>query len=80
MYSLWFMNFQYPDHYNWFPGIYYEQFLYYALHIVIRSFIIAVRYAFCSELRYLMLTSASQNTQFICRDLFIVGWLSFHPT
>jgi hypothetical protein len=33
-------------------GIYLEQFLFFTLHLVIRSFIIAVRYGACSELRF----------------------------
>jgi hypothetical protein len=65
---------------DYLPGIYIEESFFLALHIVIRSFIIAVRYGFCSELRYLMLSSASQTDDFIGKDLFFRGWLEFHPT
>jgi len=43
---------------NWIEGIFFEQILYYMLHVVIWCFIIAVRYGFCSEMRYLMMRSS----------------------
>ena len=41
------------------PGIYLEELLFFILHLTIRSFIIAVRYGSCSELRFTMLKEAS---------------------
>lgn len=63
----------------WIPGIYNEQFYFFCLHLVIRSFIIAVRYGFCSELRYLLLSSKQQEISFVNKDLLGAGWLSFDP-
>lgn len=60
-------------------GIYSEQFLFFQLQIVIRSFIIAVRYAYCSELRFSLLKSSSQSSEFIAKDLLFVGWLILNP-
>lgn len=74
MYGAWYLHFFYPEM-KMLPGIYFEQFLFFVLHLVIRSFIIAVRYSFCSELRFLMLKSAIQNENFISRDLLMPGWL-----
>ena len=42
---------------EWLSEVYFETYLYHILHIFIRSFIIGVRYGFCSEMRYLMLKS-----------------------
>jgi tetrahydromethanopterin S-methyltransferase subunit F len=64
---------------SWVPGIYFEQLLFTWLHYIIRSFIIAVRYGFCSELRYLMLKSTHQSAVFINKDLLASGWLRFDP-
>lgn len=47
------------------------------LHLVIRSFIIAVRYGYCSDLRYKLLTTAQQKDSYISSDLMIVVWTTY---
>lgn len=56
-----------------------EQMLFVSLHIVIRTFIIAVRYGSCSELRFSLLKDQPQTLDFIGKDLIVVGWLNFDP-
>ncbi len=56
-----------------------EQILFFSLHIVIRTFIIAVRYGSCSELRFSMLKEGPQEQIFLRKDLIGVGWLNFDP-
>jgi hypothetical protein len=57
------------------PGIYIEQVLFYSLHMIIRSFIIAVRYGSCSELRFTLLRDGTQSSLFLGKDLLGRGWL-----
>ena len=47
--------------------------------IIIRSFIIAVRYGFSSELRYNMLKENLQNKDFINKDLLGESWINPKP-
>ncbi len=53
----------------WIDGIYVEQILFYSLHKLIRSFIIAVRYGSCSDLRFIMLKEEPQSVAFVMKDL-----------
>jgi hypothetical protein len=56
-----------------------EQILFISLHIIIRTFIIAVRYGSCSELRFSLLKDQTQTLDFLGKDLIGVGWLNFDP-
>ena len=47
---------------------------------MIRSFIIAVRYGSCSDLRFSLLRDQNQSAEFIGKDLLAAGWLNFDPT
>ena len=60
-------------------SIYFEQFLFLSLHLVIRSFIIAVRYGSCSDLRFSFLQTDSQTADFVSKDYLARGWLFFDP-
>jgi hypothetical protein len=60
--------------------IYPEQLLFFELQVVIRSFIIAVRYAYCSELRFSLLKHGAQEVAFISKDLLFYSWLILDPT
>jgi hypothetical protein len=86
MYVMWTLHFLYEgDHESevggpWLKGIYLEQFLFYSLHLVIRSFIIAVRYGSCSDLRFSLLRDQNQSAEFIGKDLLANGWLNFDPS
>ena len=60
-------------------GIYFEQFLFLSLHLVIRSFIIAVRYGSCSDLRFSLLQTDSQTADFVSKEYLANGWLFFDP-
>eukprot|EP00347_Sterkiella_histriomuscorum_P021309 403334452 len=60
-------------------GVYFGQWLMLALVVVIRSFIVAVRYGYSSELRFKVLTSTRADAPFITRDLLVLSWLTTHP-
>jgi hypothetical protein len=47
--------------------------------LVIRSFIIAVRYGACSELRFSLLRDQLHNAEFIGKDLLAAGWVFYDP-
>jgi hypothetical protein len=47
--------------------------------MTIRSFIIAVRYGSCSELRFNILKEGTQTAQFLGKDLLGRAWLAFDP-
>ncbi len=65
MYVMWILNylelgeFDFIESGPYLKGIYFEQFLFLSLHLLIRSFIIAVRYGSCSDLRYSLLQTES---------------------
>ena len=44
--------------------------------IIVRCFIIAVRYGFSSDLRYNMLKEQVHNQDFLDKDLLGVSWLN----
>ncbi len=46
---------------------------------MIRSFIIAVRYGSCSELRFSLLKEGPKSKDFIGKDLLARGWLLLDP-
>jgi hypothetical protein len=56
-----------------------EQLFFFNLMVLIRSFIIAVRYGFTSKFRLSMLTKYSQDFGFISQDLLIPNWFNFNP-
>ena len=60
-------------------GYFSEQLLFLWVHLIIRCFIIAVRYGFASELRFLLMNSAEQSPEFLNKDLFFVSWVNFNP-
>lgn len=47
--------------------------------VLIRAFIVAVRYGFTSKFRLSMLTKYSQNFNYISQDLLIPNWMNFNP-
>lgn len=47
--------------------------------VVLRSFIIAVRYGFASEFRIKMLKTHKQDLSFIAKDLLLPTWMNFNP-
>ena len=59
--------------------IYIDQFIFYNLHLVIRSFIIAVRYGYCSDMRYQVLRSSRKDAAYIGSDFFMNSWINFSP-
>lgn len=65
---------------GWLKGIYQDQVWFYALHTVIRCFIIAVRYEYFSDLRHSMYFEGAQSPAFVGKVLLREGWLMFHPT
>lgn len=85
MYTMWFVNFfalgkfEFTDNGPYLTGIYFEQFLFFSLHLVIRSFIIAVRYGSCSDFRFSFLLTDSQTADFVSKDYLVNGWLNFDP-
>lgn len=87
--ALWLMQAKYPDgceilgtNHKWLGGIYIEQSYFSIIQIVIRSFIISVRYGYCSELRYTMIKEqgTGKNKSIMERDLIVASWLFLHPT
>ena len=60
-------------------GIYFSQYAALALAIVIRAFIVAVRYGYSSDLRFQVIRSKRADAPFIIKDLLVVNWLEFHP-
>ena len=56
-FTMWGLQYKYPNM-NYIGGIYFEELYFFCIHLGIRSFIIAVRYGFASELRYLLMTSS----------------------
>eukprot|EP00347_Sterkiella_histriomuscorum_P001687 403371064 len=60
-------------------GIYYDQWIIVCMTVVIRSFIIAVRYGFSSELRFKVLRSSRADANYISKDLLGASWINTHP-
>ncbi|CDW73934.1 UNKNOWN [Stylonychia lemnae] len=80
MSTLMFMKYYHPfDYHIDLKNIYLEQFLFLNLQILIRSFIIAVRYGYSSNLRFALLKNQTQGGEFIAKDLLVVSWIHTHP-
>jgi hypothetical protein len=47
--------------------------------VIIRSFIVAVRYGFSSRFRLKMIINAKQDFAFIAKDLLIPSWMNLSP-
>ena len=60
-------------------GIFYSQYMCLVLVVFIRSFIVAVRYGFSSDLRFEVLRSKRADAPFIIKDLLVPNWLNFSP-
>lgn len=58
-------------------GIYYDQFVFYNISLIIRAFLIAVRYGYCSSLRFSLMNKSVQETKYLSRDLLLVGWANY---
>jgi hypothetical protein len=59
--------------------VYYEEFFFYVLFIVIRAFIMAVMYGFTSKVRAQILSKADKGWKFVARDLLIPSWYMLSP-
>eukprot|EP00347_Sterkiella_histriomuscorum_P022734 403337362 len=55
-------------------NIYFEQFIFLNLTILIRSFIIAVRYGYSSDARFQLMSISIQNLEYVSQDLLIRQW------
>lgn len=60
-------------------GILIEEFYFMNITIFMRSFIIAVRYGYISEMRLRTLSSGVLEISKITSDLLVNNWLLFHP-
>lgn len=60
-------------------NIFIEQMIFYNIFVVIRAFIIAVRYGFISNLRLKILNAESKEYQYIGQDLLVPNWYNMHP-
>ena len=60
-------------------NIYPEQYFFYNLQVILRAFIIAVRYGFISEFRFKLLHTSRQDLSYIVKDLLLMNWISLHP-
>ena len=70
----WGLQYLYPWD-DFIGGIYIEELYFFCIHLAIRSFVIAVRYGFASELRYLLMRSSMQDVTFLTKDIFIGNWV-----
>eukprot|EP00347_Sterkiella_histriomuscorum_P009873 403339548 len=59
--------------------IYLEQLYFFNILVLIRSFVIAVRYGYSSNFRLNSLKKAKQEFDFIAQDLLIPNWINFNP-
>lgn len=59
--------------------MFFEQFFFYNLMVIIRCFIIAVRYGYASKFRIRMISKTKQDLSYITRDLLLPTWMNFHP-
>ncbi|CDW86475.1 UNKNOWN [Stylonychia lemnae] len=60
-------------------NIYLDQFLILSLTIIIRSFIVAVRYGFSSKLRFKVLRSTRKDATYVSQDLIAQSWVYTTP-
>lgn len=60
-------------------NLYAEEIFFYNFQVFIRSFLIAVRYGYISDLRLKLLTRGEQTTEYIVQDLLVDTWLTFAP-
>lgn len=60
-------------------GVYFGQWLMLCLVVVIRSFIVSVRYGYSSKLRFQILKSTRADAPFITKDLLVPSWVFTHP-
>ncbi|CDW84101.1 UNKNOWN [Stylonychia lemnae] len=80
MSTLMFVKYYHPfDYHIDLKNIFLEQYLFLNLQILIRSFIIAVRYGYSSNLRFALLKTQTQGGEFIAKDLLVVSWIHTHP-
>lgn len=47
--------------------------------VILRAFIIAVRYGYASQFRVNMLTKFKQDAGYIQQDLLVPSWFNFSP-
>eukprot|EP00347_Sterkiella_histriomuscorum_P018466 403345412 len=59
--------------------IYFEQLYFFNILVLIRSFVIAVRYGYSSSFRLDSLKKANQEFGFIAQDLLLPNWINFNP-
>ena len=59
--------------------VFIEQLFFFQVTILLRSFVIAVRYGYASDFRVKMLSKKSQNFEYISSDLLIPSWINFTP-
>ncbi|CDW79246.1 UNKNOWN [Stylonychia lemnae] len=61
-------------------NIYTEQFIFVSVQIIVRCFIIAVRYGYSSQVRFDLMKSGKQKVEFVNKDLLVLNWFVINPT
>ncbi|CDW75954.1 UNKNOWN [Stylonychia lemnae] len=59
--------------------IFLEQLFFFNLMVLIRSFVIAVRYGYTSQFRLTTLRNSNQDLSYIAQDLLLPTWINFNP-